>query len=262
MTTPSNYVFKADPRSRIQAAEDLLDEGSIRLLSSLGVTEGWRCLEVGAGGGSIARWLAEAVGPTGHVVATDVDTRALELPDQPNVERRQHDIVRDPLEDGFELIHARLVLEHLPERESVLDKLVAALDPGGWLLIEDVDYVSGIPISDLGGTEHEHTQSVRLREFAGLGVDPYFGRHLPERLRAHGLSHISNEGRVWVMEGGSAGARWFKLSMAHLRGQLVGPGKLTDAEVDRMLGIFDDARFAAFSPIIVGAWGQKPWSSG
>lgn len=258
MTTPSHYVFNADPRSRIQAAEDLLDEGSIRLLSSLGVREGLRCLEVGAGGGSIARWLAGAVGPTGHVVATDVDTRALELPAQPNVEKRQHDIVRDPLEDTFDLIHTRLLLEHLREREAVLAKLVAALRDGGWLLVEDVDYVSGIPISELGGKEHEHTQSVRLREFAKLGVDPYFGRHLPERLRAHGLSNVGNEGRVWVMEGGSAGARWFQLSMAHLRGQLVGPGKLTDAEVDQMLGVFDDRAFAAFSPIIVGAWGQKP----
>jgi SAM-dependent methyltransferase len=257
MTTPSRYVFNADPRARIQAAEDLLDDGSIRLLSSLGVRQGWRCLEVGAGGGSIARWLAEAVGPTGYVVATDVDTRALELPMQPNVEKRGHDIVHDSLEDGFDLIHVRLVLEHLPEREAVLDKLVAALRDGGWLLVEDVDYVSGVPISELGGAGHEHTQSVRLREFARLGVDPYFGRHLPGRLRTHGLSRVGNEGRVWVMEGGSPGARWFKHSLAHLRGQLVGPGKLTDAEIDEMLAVFDDPGFAAFSPIIVGAWGQK-----
>jgi SAM-dependent methyltransferase len=257
MTTPSSYVFNADPRSRIQAAEDLLDDGSRRLLLSLGVGEGWSCLEVGAGGGSIARWLAEAVGSGGHVVATDLDAAGIELPAQANVEKRQHDIVHDPLDGAFDLIHTRLVLEHLPEREAVLDKLVAALREGGWLLVEDVDYVSGIPISELGRAEHEHTQAVRLHEFSRLGVDPYFGRHLPDRLRDHGLSNVGNEGRVWVMEGGSAGARWFKLSLAHLRGQLVGPGKLTDAEIDRMLGIFDEPGFAAFSPIIVGAWGQK-----
>lgn len=70
--------------------------------------------------------------------------------------------------------------------------------------------------------------------------------------------NVGNEGRVWVMEGGSAGARWFKLSLAHLRGQLVGDGKLSDAEIDTMLGTFDAPEFAAYSPVIMAAWGQKP----
>jgi ubiquinone/menaquinone biosynthesis C-methylase UbiE len=51
------------------------------------VQPGWRCLEVGAGRGSMAVWLAEQVGPTGHVVATDVDTRYLERLDVPNLDR-------------------------------------------------------------------------------------------------------------------------------------------------------------------------------
>ena len=258
MSTPAGYVFDAASQARIQAAEELLDEGTIRLLTRLGVGEGWRCLEVGAGGGSIACWLGEAVGPTGGVVATDIDVRALAARTQPNLEVRQHDVVRDALEESFDLIHARLLLEHLPEREAILDKMVAALKSGGWLVIEDVDYVSGVPIGQVGSTEHQRTQAMRLQEFARRGVDSYFGRHLPERLRARGLVSVGNEGRVWVMEAGSPGARWFKLSLAHLRSQLVGPDLLSDAEVDQMLRLFDEPGFSAFSPIIVGAWGQKP----
>jgi SAM-dependent methyltransferase len=251
----STYLFNADPRARLQAAEELLDDGSIRLLSHLGAAPGRRCLEVGAGGGSIARWLA---GAGAHVVATDLDTRALEGLAGPNLEVRQHDVVRDAIEEqAFDLIHARLLLEHLPEREAVLDKLVAALAPGGWLAIEDVDYAAGVPVSEFGAAEHERVQSVRLREFAKLGVDPYFGRRLPERLRVHGLTDVANEGRVWVMEGGSAGARWLELSLHHLRGRLVGEGKLTDAEVDAVLPFFRDPRWAAFSPIIMAVWGRK-----
>jgi 16S rRNA A1518/A1519 N6-dimethyltransferase RsmA/KsgA/DIM1 with predicted DNA glycosylase/AP lyase activity len=34
-------------------------------------------LEVGAGYGTIARWLAERVAPTGSVIATDIDPRLL-----------------------------------------------------------------------------------------------------------------------------------------------------------------------------------------
>jgi tRNA A58 N-methylase Trm61 len=73
MTNDPHYVFKADARDRLRAAEELLDDGTTRLLARLGVGAGWRCLEVGAGGGSIARWLANAVGPDGKVIATDVE---------------------------------------------------------------------------------------------------------------------------------------------------------------------------------------------
>ena len=67
--------------------------------------------------------------------------------------------------------------------------------------MEDVDYVSAVPISDLGRAEHEHTQSVRLREFAANGIAHYLGRELPARLRANGLVDVDNEGRIWVVQG-------------------------------------------------------------
>ena len=257
---PAPYVFDADEHVRIHAAEQLFDEGTKRLVSGLGIGTGARCLEVGAGGGSIARWLCEVVGDSGHVVATDIDVRSLEaIQCPPSLQVRRHDIVHDPLGvGGFDLVHARLVLEHLPERDAVLTKLTRALRPGGWIVVEDVDYVSAVPISDLGRTEHEHSQSVRLREFAANGIAHYLGRELPARLRANGLVDVDNEGRVWIMEGGSPGARWFRLSMAHLRTRLVGPDKLTDTEVDRMLELFDDPNWAAFTPTMVTAWGRLP----
>jgi ubiquinone/menaquinone biosynthesis C-methylase UbiE len=73
------------------------------------------------GRGSIAAWLSERVGPTGQVIATDIGTRFLETLQRPNLEVRRHNIVTDPLpEDEFDLVHVRLVLMHLPERDSVL----------------------------------------------------------------------------------------------------------------------------------------------
>lgn len=223
------------------------------------MAEGSQCLELGAGGGSIASWLLSRVGKEGHVVATDIDVRALlELPTDARLEIRQHDVINDDLEqDRFDLVHARLFLEHLPQRDLALEKMVAALRPGGWLVVESVDYVAAEPVSEHGAAEHAHSQSVRLREFERLGIAHHLGRALPAMLRARGLVEVGNEGRVWIMEGGSAGARWFKLSMAHLRPRLVGEGKLSDSEVDRMLELFDDPAWAAFTPVIVGAWGKK-----
>ena len=64
-------------RERLDAVEALLDPGSIALLDRIGIEPGCTCLELGAGGGSIAKWLSARVGATGQVVATDLDTRHL-----------------------------------------------------------------------------------------------------------------------------------------------------------------------------------------
>ena len=64
--------------ARFDALSGMFDRGTIRHLEDRGVSESWRCLEVGGGGGSITAWLANRVGPTGHVLVTDVDPRFLE----------------------------------------------------------------------------------------------------------------------------------------------------------------------------------------
>jgi SAM-dependent methyltransferase len=255
----TEYVFGQDEYDRIHAAEDLLDEGSKRLITQCGIAEGAVCLEADAGGGSIATWLSGLVGSTGQVMATDLDVRALGQLSGKNLEVRRHDIVTDELEvDHYDLIHARLFLEHLPERDAVLAKLVRALRPGGSIVLESIDYLAAVRISELGAAEHAHSQAVRLEAFTKLGLDVYLGRRLPAMLRAHGLIEVGNEGRVFVMEGASPGARWFRLSLAHLRPRLAGSGLLSDAEVDRMLELFEDPNWAAYSPIILAAWGRRP----
>lgn len=68
----------AGQRERLRTLEALFDAGTIAELEARGIGRGWRCLEVGAGGGSIARWLADRVAPDGVVVATDRDTTVLD----------------------------------------------------------------------------------------------------------------------------------------------------------------------------------------
>src|ERR1043165_1338313 len=120
------------------ALAETLDPFTSTRLAETGVTRGWHCLEVGAGGGSIARWLAGRVAPDGSVLATDIDPR--HIPAAPGLEVRTHDITRDPLPPAaFDLIVARLVLRHVPDRAAVLHRLLAALRPGGWLQVEEFD---------------------------------------------------------------------------------------------------------------------------
>src|SRR5581483_5052797 len=96
-----------------------------------------------AGDGSIADWLCERVGPTGHVLATDIDPRFVHRLRRPNLEVRMHDITADDLPPTtFDLVHARLLLSHLADPEAALSKLVSATKPGGWLLVEDFDHLT------------------------------------------------------------------------------------------------------------------------
>ncbi len=252
-----------DQRARLDAIEDFLDPGTIGLLQRIGVREGWRCFELGAGGGSIAAWLGDRVGPSGHVVAADLDIRhCVARASAVHVEARRCDIVADALEEGaFDLVHARLVLEHIPQRDDVLRKLARALRPSGWLMVEAVDYASAIAISALGAAEHTRSQAVRLRVFEAAGLKADYGRQLPRLMREAGLVDLANEGRVFVMEGGSPGARWFDLSMRQVRAKLEGPDRLRPAEIDRMLELFVNPGWAAFSPIILACWGRRAASS-
>jgi hypothetical protein len=63
---------------RLRTLEALFDPGTFANLEALGPATGWRCLEIGAGGGSVARRLCARAGPTGSVLATDLDPRFLE----------------------------------------------------------------------------------------------------------------------------------------------------------------------------------------
>ena len=140
----TSYIFdnaaERETSERFSSLESLHDIHTIGYLKATGVGPGWRCLEIGGGGGSIGQWLADCVGPEGHVLVTDIDPRFLAGFNRDNLEVRIHDVGVDPLpEAAFDLIHTRLVLVHVPQREATIGRLVNALKPGGWLVVEDYD---------------------------------------------------------------------------------------------------------------------------
>ena len=66
----SEYALpNLDPAAaeRFAGLEALCDPVTVQHLEGVGVTAGWSCLEVGGGGGSVARWLSDRVGGDGHV---------------------------------------------------------------------------------------------------------------------------------------------------------------------------------------------------
>jgi SAM-dependent methyltransferase len=219
---------------RLQLLGSLFDPVSVRNLERLGVAAGWRCWEVGAGGPSLPRWLAARTGPTGAVLATDIDVS--HLPAGEPFDVLVHDVGAEPAPAaGFDLVHARLVLGHVPARESALAAMAAALRPGGYLLVEEAD--PGLqPLAcpeEAGGAEvlaNRVRASLRAL-LADRGADLNFGRKLPRLFRRAGLTDVVAEAFFPL-----AGPLCGELELATLDqiGQrLVSEGGLSRDEVER-----------------------------
>jgi SAM-dependent methyltransferase len=256
----------SDAQRRLAAAEELLDPGTIRHLDTIGIAAGMRCLELGAGGGSIARFMAERVGPAGWVLVTDIDVGKLAECNQPNVEVRVHDICTDPLEDAsFDIIHARLLLEHLPPRLAVLDKLVAALRPGGWLLVEDVDLTEWqyLPEERLF-LEPRHLRAAYKATVVGsasigstAGWDGEFARDLPLHLVNAGLDCVDGEVCSPLVVGGLSKADFATLSWREIGPALIDAGHISEHDLDSLIAAFENP--GAMAPLLkmVSAWGRR-----
>ena len=248
-------------RERLALLEAEADPVTIRHLETLGVATGWRCWEAGGGGGSIAAWLCQRTGLTGHVVATDLNTRFLDALDYPNLDVRQHDIVAEPPPgEAFDLIHARALLVHLAAREQVIDRMVAALRPGGWLLLEDPDYVSKVPDPGNAARANEvfaHVRAAEVKWMAEAGIDEQFGRHLYASLLRRGLEEVSAEGRVPVARGGTPLARFYRLTTEQSRQRYLDAG-LSAREFDEFLELHEDPNFVWIQGTIFSAWGRRP----
>lgn len=249
----------SEAQTRFASLSELFDPGTIRHLDSRGVSPGWRCLEVGGGGGSVASWLADRVGPTGHVLATDIDPRFLEMLKHPNMEVLRHNIVTDPLPDAaFDLVHARLVLLHIPQRQQALERMIAALKPGGWLVAEEYDSASMPPDpAESPGEVLLETHAAMMRIFEEAGVDRRYGRLLFARLRAHRLTNVAAEARVFMFEGGSPGASMLRTNYHQLRAAMIDGHYITQKQFDKDLARLDHPDFIMPSGILWSAWGRR-----
>jgi SAM-dependent methyltransferase len=256
------YVFdnsSGHAACRFHALEAVFDPGTRRLIGELGVGLGWSCLEVGAGNGSIARWLADQIGAGGRVVATDIDPRYFTAQGRPNLILQRHDISRDPLPlSEFDLVHARLVLIHLPERRSVLQRLAAALKPGGWLLVEEFDSLSvrADPMLDRSEAEIPSLRALQ-HVVAQRGVDLRCGRLLGGWLDQAGLQNVCSEGRIFKWRGGTPGADLMRANIAQLRAEILAAGAVSEAQLEHDLARLERPHILFPSPILWSAWGQR-----
>ena len=256
------YVFenaRDEARTRMEALAVLYDRGTIQVLQALGIVAGWRCLEIGGGGPWIPCWLSDTAGPAGSVLITDIEPRFLEGIDRANVEVRRHDITADPLPEGaFDLVHSRLVLQHLSAQDRALRRMANALRPGGWLVIEDFgsERLPSDPAfpAPAALARVREVQSEAMR--AG-GVRLVSQQRLRQLLQERGLQAIGSEGRLIPWVGGEAGGRLLRANLQQMSSRLFARGIEQD-ELDQALAACDDPTLVLLSPLMWAVWGQRP----
>jgi SAM-dependent methyltransferase len=234
-----------DEAARLAKLQGLHDEASVRRLRALGVGAGWHCLELGAGAGSMASWMADEVGPTGTVTAVDRDTGQLQrLGERDNVTVVEDDLTTMAFpEASFDLIHSRSVLMHVDEADAVVAALVPALRPGGAVLFEEADGAPAATTLDPPAPFVAVMMPIARRWT--------WARQLPELLGRLGLEEIHDDVRDGRVTGGTPVGAFWQHTLRSIRPFVTDPERMgaqggaamEDATIDAMLDLLDDPDF-------------------
>jgi SAM-dependent methyltransferase len=259
------YTFDNDDPAaaeRLDLSSAVLDGFTISRLSGLGDLAGRRCLELGAGNGSIAGWLADQTGPGGQVVATDINTR--HIPRDRGYRVVRHDLTSDSLPDGpWDLIHARLVLRHLPARHEILRRLAAALAPGGALVIEEWDpYRAGLVLAAPEPEAEElfyAFETIVEQLVDARAVDLEWPWQVHAAMANAGLVEVDTAVHARSWPGGSVGALHYAATIGLLRTRILEAG-MTGEQLDRLSGFLRDPRMVVRGLLTISTVGRRPRS--
>lgn len=259
--TTSSYTWDnamVEGRRRLSLLERWLDPSTNRHLDEIGVGPGWHCLELGAGGGSVCERLCALIGSAGRVCAMDIDTRFVRGLAYANLETREENVLDADLpECAFDLVHSRWTLMHIPERERVLEKLVATLKPGGTLFLEEPD---GHPVRTLDRTPWRDLCERVFKVVASRGSNPEWARELPYKMVGLGLGDVRAAAETPYFHGGSDLAEFWKISWGLVRDGVVAAGG--DVSLwDRELAALADPSLIFIAPMTVSVIATKPFTS-
>jgi 2-polyprenyl-3-methyl-5-hydroxy-6-metoxy-1,4-benzoquinol methylase len=258
----AEYVWQYDlkgERNRLRLMSDLLDPSSEFHLTRIGVTSGWRCLEIGAGNGSLSQWLAKRVGPTGNVIASDIRLDLMEGIAGGNLEVRKMDVVHDePPSAPYDLVAIRALLHHLPERREVVGRIAHWLKPEGWLFVQEPDFYptwTVEPPSQKQFWEH-FIQCAAIHQ-----IDYYVGRRIAPWLQAESLCNINSERHAIIYNGGSEFAGWWDYGIHEVAEKLQNERGISSATLEEFFTLYSDPTYWTTSISFTATTAQCPRSA-
>jgi SAM-dependent methyltransferase len=228
--------------ARMRLIEEALDSTSLGCLQRLGIGPGSRCLELGAGAGSIMRWMGNMVGRDGRVVGVDKNAAHLQdLVDAP------YEVVEDEFLEAsvgghFDVAHCRYVLIHNRTGDEVLSQLGQHLKPGGSLVVEEPDFTSAMQPNANAPEALRRVNRAICRMFEQMHLDPGYGLTLPEKVATAGLRILSVVSCLHLAPGGSPVARLMAASTRALEDKSVETGEATRADIEQYVRGADDKR--------------------
>ena len=275
LTTSDDYVLGRSPEEyeRLRAQACMWEPETAQLLDRAGLAPGARCLDAGCGPGEAMRLLAERVGPAGQVTGIDVDARlgAQALGMLQAAGHRQClfapvDVETETAVPGapFDLVLARLLLIHVADPVAVLRRLWDLVAPGGHLIVQDYDLLTGEVVPALDSVEE--FRRVALGTFWRAGRDLRLGLRLPELHAEAGLGapdELEVAARVGLLP---ALAPLYEAVHRSLLPTALSLGVTTHARSDRWLETFaresaGAVGHAALWPLLIGSVKCKPHTS-
>ncbi|MEU1129933.1 class I SAM-dependent methyltransferase [Streptomyces sp. NPDC005900] len=246
-----------EDQARLEALSEALDPITISVLEALPDTGDAACLELGAGNGTIARWMADHL-PSAQVTATELDLRHLEAEGRKNLDFVRHDVTQDQFpEAAFGLIHARWLLHHLPVREHVLPEITKWLAPGGHLVLEEP------ALFPLQAAQDEPYRRVSLGALTVLaqrvGTDcgtPSL--NLARKLAELGLSDVTMRVTCPTVAVNTPAGRFWRLTLQHLADDIAQLPDIHRDDVTTVIQRLSQPGFLELGMATITVTGTKP----
>jgi ubiquinone/menaquinone biosynthesis C-methylase UbiE len=260
--TPEEY-------ERLRVQSRAWEAATSRLLDQVGLAAGASCLDAGCGPGETMRLMAQRVGPAGWVVGVDVDAplgaEAITMLHSAGHHQCRFvalDLTADEAVPGapYDLVYARLLLYHLPQRVSVLRRLWDAVAVGGYLLIQEYDLRSIGVLPTLDSVEE--LRRVLTEAFTAAGCDVQIGARLPELFAQAGIGAPDGTDVSGHLEPLAEAQPMFSAAYTSVLPTAIAHDITTEQRAAATLSeIASDAgRFPdrpALWPLLVGAWKHK-----
>jgi ubiquinone/menaquinone biosynthesis C-methylase UbiE len=254
---------------RLRGQARAWNRGTARLLDELGVQAGATCLDAGCGPGETMRMMAERVGPGGRVLGIDLDadmgdmTRTmLRSEGHAQCDVRVHDVTEDaPIPGGpFDLVYARLLLFHLPQRVAVLRRLWDAVAPGGRLLVQDYDLRGAHTVPSLASVEE--LLRLLIAGMSAAGCDVTAGARLPLLFAQAGVGEPDGTDVSGRLEPLRTGRLIVERTFLSILPAALAYGLTTETDARAALAALDDDASRVPDtplvwPLLIGAWKTK-----
>ena len=268
---PDRYALGRTSREyeRLRAQARVWEAATGRLLDQVGLAPGTSCLDAGCGPGETMRLMAQRVGPAGRVIGIDADAALgaaalamLHGAGHRHCDFLAHDLTADGPVPGapFDLVYARLLLFHLPQRVAVLARLWDAVAPGGHLLVQDYDLRSAGVLPALDSVDE--LLRVIIGAFDAAGCDVSAGARLPQLFAQAGIGTPDGTDVAGRLEPLASGRALLEGSFRSVLPAAIAHGITTRTAAEASLAEIDhDARRfpdrPVLWPLLIGAWKRK-----